>query len=113
MNWLRKKVIKWVREDWNNENRKLRGRNALIGYPDYPDEPEPALARSREYQTPEVPGMDIRVQNVNGGMIVSITRFNQFSDRVDYPRAQVYLLREEENIGEALAKIITQESLRG
>ena len=108
MNWLRKKVIKWVREDWNNENRKLRGRNALIGYP---DDPEPV--KSREYQTPEVPGMDIRVQNVNGGMIVSITRFNQFSDRVDYPRAQVYLLRDEDHIGEALAKIITQESLRG
>ena len=108
MNWLRKKVIKWVREDWNNENVKLRGRNTLIGYPN-----EPEVVKSREYQHPEVPGMDIRVQNVNGGMIVSITRFNTYSDRVDHPRAQVYLLREEENIGEALAKIITQESLRG
>ena len=110
MNWLRKKVIKWVREDWDNENLKIRGRNTLIGYP---NEPEPVLARSREYQHPEVPGMDIRVQNVNGGMIVSITRFNQYKDTLDYPRAQVYLLREEEHLGEALAKIITQESLRG
>jgi hypothetical protein len=108
MNWLRKKVIKWVREDWENEGSKKRSRSNLIGYP---DEPEPVLRR--EYQTPEVPGMDIRVQNVTGGMIVSITRFNNYSDRVDYPRAQVYLLREEENLGEALAKIITQESLRG
>ena len=110
MNWLRKKVIKWVREDWENEGSKKRGRGALIGYP---NEPRPEVVGGREYQAPEVPGMDIRVQNVTGGMIVSITRFNNYADRVDYPRAQVYLLREEENLGEALAKIITQESLRG
>lgn len=108
MNWLRKKVIKWVREDWENAGRANRG--TIIGYP---NEPKADLVRSREYQHPEVPGMDIRVQNVNGGMIVSVTRFNTYSDRVDYPRAQVYILREEENLSEALAKIITQESLRG
>ena len=109
MNWLRKKVIKWVREDWDNERFKNRSRSNLIGYPDEPVK----TSGVREYQHPEVPGMDIRVQNVNGGMIVSITRFNTYSDRVDHPRAQVYLLREEDHIGEALAKIITQESLRG
>ena len=107
MNWLRKKVIKWVREDWDKSRYNHRG-SELVGYSD-----SPKVQRNYEYQSPEVPGMDIRVQNVTGGMIVSITRFNTYSDKIDYPRAQVYILREEENLGEALAKIITQESLRG
>ena len=45
MNWLRKKVIKWVREDWENAGRAKRG--TVIGYP---NEPSAELVRSREYQ---------------------------------------------------------------
>ena len=107
MNWLRKKVIKWVREDWESEKSNHRG----LGLVGYPNEPKPA--RDYSYESPDVPGMDIRVQNVTGGMIVSVTRFNTRRAEIDYPRTQVYLLREEENLGESLAKIITQESLRG
>jgi hypothetical protein len=107
VNWLKKKVIKWVREDWESAKGNRRG----LGLVGYADEPEPV--RNRSYESPDVPGMDIRVQNVTGGMIVSVTKFNTRRAEIDYPRTQVYLLREEENLGEALAKIITQESLRG
>ena len=96
MNWLKKKVIKWVREDWENENKKLRR---------YPD--EAVCTPNIDIDTER--GLDIKVSHAIGGTIVTFRNYNRQQDR--YVNS-VYIVNEGEQLGEAIGKLITQESLR-
>lgn len=105
MNWLKKKVIKWVREDWENaSNEKRRYSDRQYGSLSVP---EPAY-RNMDIETNY--WMDIRVQSVTGGTIVSFT--NNRRNDPNIPGSNVYIVQDGENLGEAIGKLITTEQLR-
>lgn len=98
MNWLKKKVIKWVREDWENKRTEAN----YIGSPvrDYNSSPEIETNK----------WMNIRVQQVAGGTIVSFENHSRFDSQKNGTR--VYIINEGEVLGDALSKLIAQETLR-
>lgn len=97
MNWLKKKVIKWVREDWENENTKHRNGEypvAVSSDHDYVD--------TQKYFT-------VKVQTATGGRILS---FNHYDRKTDRSETNVYVVPEEQNFNDALVKLINLESYR-
>lgn len=53
--------------------------------------------------------MNFTVYRANGGMMVE---FNRYDDRKDQHHCELHIVHPDENLGEALGKIITFESLK-
>lgn len=96
MNWIKKKVIKWVREDWESENKKHRydATPQVVCDDHYVD--------TQKYFT-------VKVQTATGGRIVS---FNHYDRKLDRGDTTVYVVPEEQNFNDALVKLINLESYR-
>jgi len=95
MNWLKKKVIKWVRDDWNEVNEKnsiaIRARDVEAGMCDA----EPVL--------------NFRVFSAVGGQVVEFRRYDRKTDRSD---TSTYIIHKEDDFGEKISKIANLELLR-
>lgn len=96
MNWLKKKVIKWVREDWENERVK-NGRNEVSPVQYDPDSIDTAK------------GFTVKIQVARGGRIVT---FNHYDRKIDRHESSVYIIPEEQNFNEAIVNLINLESYR-
>jgi len=101
MNWFKRIVVKWVREDWDNAGRvqqdcypstKLSSSNSIGG---------------RDIGTD--PTLQFKVYNAVGGKIVEFSRYDRKNDRSDH---QIYIIGKDEDFGEKIAKISTLEVLR-
>ena len=53
--------------------------------------------------------MNFTVYRANGGMMVE---YNRYDDRKDHHYCELHIVHPDENLGEALAKIVTFESLK-
>jgi hypothetical protein len=53
--------------------------------------------------------MSFVVYRANGGMMVE---YNRYDDRKDQHQCELHIVHPDENLGEALAKIVTFESLK-
>ena len=102
MNWFKRMVINWVREDWDN------ARQEQDCYP------SPKLSRGLNSvgSTRDI-GSDVSLQfkvyNAIGGKIVEFSRYDPKTDRHD---RQIYIVSKDEDFGEKIAKISTLEVLR-
>jgi hypothetical protein len=103
MNWLKRMVVKWVREDWDN------ARN------DQADcYPSPKLSRGMNTVSTRSgidgePTLQFKVYSAVGGKVVEFNRYDPKTDRND---RQVYIIGKDEDFGEKIAKISMLESLR-
>ena len=97
MNWLRKRVIAWVREDWDESNR-FSGRNAL--------------------QPVEAPDVDVGLedpirfdlQGVIGGHLLRVR--HPYDRKTDRSPSSTYIIQSGEDIGAKIAKVINLELLK-
>ena len=105
MNWFKRMVVKWVREDWENAR-------------DQPEDcyPTAKLSRGNTISTisgranvDSEPTLQFKVYSAVGGKIVEFSRYDPKSDRTD---RQIYIIGKEEDFGEKIAKISTLEALR-
>ena len=105
MNWFKRMVVKWVREDWENAR-------------DRPEDcyPTAKLSRGNTISTisgranvDSEPTLQFKVYSAVGGKIVEFSRYDPKSDRTD---RQIYIIGKEEDFGEKIAKISTLEALR-
>jgi hypothetical protein len=101
MNWLKRLVVKWVREDWSAGSRqddcyaspKLgRGMNAVS---------------TRDVNSD--PTLQFKVYNAIGGKVVEFSRYDQKSDRHHH---DIYIIGRDEDFGEKIAKIAMLEVLK-
>ena len=103
MNWFKRMIVKWVREDWDNAGRVQQ------------DDcyPSPKLSRSNSVSTgrgiDSEPTLNFKVYSAVGGKIVEFSRYDPKSDRHD---RQIYIIGKDEDFGEKIAKISTLEVLR-
>jgi hypothetical protein len=99
MNWIKRKVIKWVREDWENERvmNRYGGEIAVSGAPYDSDSVDTAK------------GFTVKIQVARGGRIVS---FNHYDRKTDRSENSVYVIPEEQNFNEVLVNLINLESYR-
>jgi len=102
MNWFKRMVINWVREDWDN------ARQEQDCYPS----PELSRGLNSVGSTRDI-GSDVSLQfkvyNAIGGKIVEFSRYDRKNDRSDH---QIYIIGRDEDFGEKIAKISTLEVLR-
>jgi hypothetical protein len=101
MNFIKRMVVKWVREDWDNASREQDCY------------PTPKLGRGMNtVSTRDVdsdPTLQFKIYNAIGGKVVEFTRYDRKIDRTEH---QVYIIGKDEDFGEKIAKISTLEVLR-
>lgn len=106
MNWFKRIVVKWMREDW--ENTGDRSEDCWPG----PKSSRPnsvSTMRVRSDLVDSDPTLQFKVYNAVGGKVVEFTRYDRQKDRADY---QIYVIGKDEDFGEKIAKISTLEVLR-
>jgi hypothetical protein len=103
MNWFKRIIVKWVREDWENARQ----------VPEQDCYPSPKLSRSNSVSTgrgiDSDPTLQFKVYSAVGGKVVEFNRYDPKTDRNDQ---QVYIIGKDEDFGEKIAKISMLESLR-
>jgi len=106
MNWFKRMVVKWVREDWD----KARD--------DQPDDcyPSPKLSRANTISTmsgrthvDSEPQLQFKVYNAIGGKVVEFTRYDRQKDRAFH---DIYIIGRDEDFGAKIAKIAMLENLK-
>ena len=101
INWFKKMILNWVREDWEYENQKHRYANQ-VRTSDGP------IGLERE--TPEQdPKLNFRVYPAIGGTIVEFRRIDR---KIDRSESTLYIIGKDEDFGEKIAKIATLEHLK-
>ncbi len=97
MNWIKRKVIKWVREDWEKERNGNKYLNEASPVQYDPDGVDTAK------------GFTVKIQVARGGRIVT---FNHYDRKIDRHENSVYIIPEEQNFNEAIVNLINLESYR-
>lgn len=100
MNWFKRKVIQWVRDDWDSANRSEDGPILRLGSTKIS-----VNARSVDAD----PTLSFKVYSAIGGRVVEFSRYDRNNDRSHH---QVYIIGKDEDFGEKIAKIAMLESLK-
>lgn len=96
MNWFKRMVCRWVREDWES---------ARLGRP---NSPEVVCSDDSETLSGD-PVLNFRVYSAIGGRIVEFRRYDRGRGQSD---TTTYIITEDQNFGERIAKIATMENLK-
>jgi hypothetical protein len=106
MNWFKRIIVKWVREDWENARQ----------VPEQDCYPSTKMSRANSISTISgrtnvegEPTLQFKVYSAVGGKVVEFNRYDPKSDRTD---RQIYIIGKDEDFGEKIAKISMLESLR-
>jgi len=101
MNWLKRMVVKWVRDDWDKAGREEDCY------------PTPKLSRGMNaVATRDVgsdPTLQFKIYNAVGGKVVEFSRYDRKSDRHDH---DIYIIGKNEDFGEKIAKIAMLECIK-
>ena len=95
MKWLKNKVIKWVRDDWNEVNEK----NSIA-------------IRARDLDAvpyEEDPILNFRVFSAVGGQVVEFRRYDRKTDRSE---STTYIIHKDDDFGDKIAKVANLEMLK-
>ena len=97
MNWIKRKVVQWVRDDWNEQCEK----NTVSGI---------ALGRDLEPKMcDDDPILNFRVFSAVGGQVVEFRRYDRKTDRSD---TSTYIIHKDDDFGEKISKIANLELLK-
>lgn len=96
MNWLKRKVIKWVREDWENESKK-NSEKGLIVHSENTNRPD------------EEPILNFRIYSATNGQILEFRRYDRKNDR---NHTTMYIIEKDRDIGEYVNKCLSLEMLK-
>jgi len=94
--FLKRWVINWVREDWENA-----GENTLMASPNRIDSPGDLLDSER--------AMRFNVYHANGGRVVETNSYDRHKDR---HKRSLYVITSDQDFGREIDKIITMEALK-
>lgn len=98
MNWFKRMVVKWVRDDWENAGRY--DQDCVVS-------PKNSMVGGRDINSDAT--LNFKVYNAIGGKIVEFSRYDRTSDRSEH---QIYIIGKDEDFGEKIAKISTFEVLK-
>jgi hypothetical protein len=102
MNWFKRMVVKWVREDWDKAGR---------------ERPEQDCYPATKLSSNSINGRDVnsdptlqfKVYNAIGGKVVEFSRYDRKNDRAFH---DIYIIGKNEDFGEKIAKIAMLEVLK-
>jgi hypothetical protein len=98
MNWFKRMVVKWVREDWNNAGQEKDC---------YPTPKNSLSVSTRDVNSD--PTLQFKVYNAIGGKVVEFSRYDRKNDRSFH---DIYIIGRDEDFGEKIAKIAMLEVLK-
>jgi hypothetical protein len=93
MKWVKRMIVNWARDDRDQ--------------PDICVSPKGRL-NTRDGINSD-PTLQFKVYSAIGGKIVEFSRYDRKSDRHDH---QVYIINQDQDFGERIAKIATMENLK-
>jgi len=101
INWFKKKVISWVKEDWD----KVRsdGNNGLIPMDRH------GVTVSSKGRRLDQHGMNFTIYSANGGYVME---YNTYDPRTDERNTALHIITSDQDLGQSIAHIITFEMLR-
>jgi len=102
MNFIKRMIVKWVREDWDNANQKHR-EEAMYGN---------AIPKSMAIGGRDVgsdPTLQFKIYNAIGGKVVEFSRYDRHKDRHFH---DIYIIGKDEDFGQKIAKIAMLEVLK-
>jgi hypothetical protein len=102
MNWFKRMVVKWVREDWEKA-----GQDICI-----PEDRIYSNKLSASVSTRDVnsdPTLQFKIYNAIGGKVVEFSRYDRQKDRHFH---DIYIIGKDEDFGTKIAKIAMLECLK-
>ena len=99
MNWFKRMVVKWVREDWNNARQEQ----------DCYATPKLSTHSISGRDVNSDPTLQFKIYNAIGGKVVEFSRYDRKSDRSHH---DIYIIGKNEDFGEKISKIAMLESLK-
>jgi hypothetical protein len=98
MNWFKRMVVKWVKEDWDRAGREqdcyatVSPKNMISG---------------RDVNSD--PTLQFKIYNAIGGKVVEFSRYDRQKDRHNH---DIYIIGKDEDFGAKIAKIAMLENLK-
>jgi hypothetical protein len=101
MNFIKRMIVKWVREDWDKVSREQDCYES------------PKMSRGLNTVTTRDVGSDptlqFKIYNAVGGKVVEFSRYDRKMDRHHH---DIYIIPKDEDFGTKIAKIAMLESLK-
>jgi hypothetical protein len=104
MNWFKRMIVGWVKEDWENASTELKSVNSTGML---------KSLRAVNFGSDNIDGhagLNITVMSAIGGKIITFRHYDRRKDDTNYRH---YVIPDELDFERELGKMITQESLRG
>ena len=95
--WFKKKIISWVREDWN----KVRNE----GF----EEPSTVSVSSGKRRSIDHNGMNFTLYSASGGYIME---YKTYDPKIDKQYTALHIIPSDQELGQGIAHIITLEMLK-
>jgi hypothetical protein len=92
--FLKRWVINWVREDWENASEKTLASNRI-------DSPKDTLDSDRAIR--------FNIYHANGGRVVEVSSYDLHKDR---HKRSLYVITSDQDFGREIDKIVTMEALK-
>ena len=106
MNWLKKIVCKWVREDWENERQKNGNwTNNVATVLANSRNPVPTPSRSVDCEG----GLGFTIWRADGGYVLQTTRWDNNSHTTT---SALHIIDDSKDLGNEISKIIVYTNLR-
>lgn len=99
MNFIKRIIVKWVREDWDKAGREQ----------DCYATPKLSTNSISGRDVNSDPTIQFKIYNAIGGKVVEFSRYDRKSDRSSH---DIYIIGKNEDFGEKIAKIAMLESLK-
>ena len=101
MNWFKRMIVNWVREDWNQSTRdsQIKEKYAVN-----------AISAGGPGRTVDAdPTLSFKIYEAIGGKVVEFSRYDR---RIDRHEHCIYVIAKGEDFGDKIAKIATLETLK-
>jgi hypothetical protein len=95
MNWFKRKFAQWCREAWENSRDELE----VTPSRDYAEDRHNRHSDER---------ITLRLEKAIGGHIVTVSKYN---GKIERHRENTYLVRDDDNLEEALTAVFIQEKI--
>ena len=97
MNWFKNTLRNWLLSDNSTKVARLRAANAIT------------IDEAEHEGVSSDPTMRFKIYNARGGKIVEFSRFDRQKDRNEH---DLYIIRNDEDFGERIAKIAMLEGMK-
>jgi hypothetical protein len=103
MNFIKRMIVKWVREDWDN------ARQEQDCYANVSPKNGIGISTRDVNIVNSDPTLQFKVYNAIGGKVVEFSRYDRKQDRHNH---DIYIIGKDEDFGAKIAKIAMLESLK-